>query len=79
MSAIVRFLWFGSVLPRCVGECRLANCLDSRDHVGTRPRGLVVSQFEISALGGKWTSDYWPHRQRDAQIVSNLTSEQRRL
>ena len=39
----------------------------------------VVSQFEISALGGKWTSGYWSHRQCDAQIVPNLTSEQRRL
>jgi hypothetical protein len=39
----------------------------------------VVSQFEISALGGKWTSGYWSHRQCDAQIVPDLTSEQRRL
>ena len=46
------------------------------------PRGKkreVMSQFEISALGGKRTSGYWPHRQCDAQIIFNLTSVQRRL
>jgi hypothetical protein len=37
----------------------------------------VVSQFEISALGGERTSGYWSHRQCDTQIVSNLTVRRR--
>jgi len=38
---------------------------------------LVVSQFEISTLGGEQTSGYWSHRQCDTQIVSNLTVRRR--
>ncbi len=37
----------------------------------------VVSQFEISALGGERTSGYWSHRQCDTHIVSNLTVRRR--
>src|SRR5215472_14789850 len=50
-----------------------------RDLRGTTSLDSVVSQIEIFALGGKRTSGYWSHRQYDAQIVSNLTSVQRRL
>jgi hypothetical protein len=38
---------------------------------------LVVSQFEISALGGERISGYWSHRQCDTQIVSNVTVRRR--
>ena len=39
----------------------------------------ILEMSTSDGLGGKWTSGYWSHRQSGAQIVSSLTSAQRRL
>jgi hypothetical protein len=55
------------------GQDYIPSCLLSRQSGAVS----VVSQFEISALGGERTSGYWSHRQCDTQIVSDLTVRRR--
>ena len=80
MSEIAREFIFSRRALRGVSEVASAYYGQFLSMAGSGSvRISVVSQFEISALGGKWTSGYWSHRQCDAQIVPDLTSEQRRL